>query len=279
MHLPTRSLFLTLSLALAAPAVAADQILIAGAGGQVHRAQASTGVFTPLTTTPMGAIAAMVHQGENLYVADVDGGIFTFDLGSGALESFVSVPITPTSLAVSEGLLFIGGGAGNIMRLDLVTGGLTDARPAPTQINALAVHDGYVYAAGLDGAIYRAHARGGTFTYFTCFCFFDIRAMTVIHDRLYVQDAFGLLGVVDLGSGFIVNAFVVPAGSNTLVAQEGDLLVHTGGGVVSRVNRRTGLGEDYYFTPFPLTAMEVVRDRRPSEVVQALGMPQGQHRR
>lgn len=259
-----------LALALFSGIANADRLLVAGPAGMVFQTDTETGHFQYFACACGGPIQAMAADEERLYTADSLGQILVFDVENGDLEAIHAPPFAPmTALATGEGFLFAGNQDGLIVRIDPDTGNALDSRAMPAGVNALVGHRGYLYAAGSDGAVYRAQMSGGAFTYFTCFCFFDIKGMAAQGELLYVVDTFGTAGHIDLANGNIISSSWVGP-TNAMVLESGDFLLHPGGGLIERRDVDTGqVLPDGYTSPIDITAMLVLRDDQPPSQLQA----------
>jgi hypothetical protein len=270
-----RSLSLTslLAIALLAGSASADRLLVGGPAGSVFQADTAADAFYYFAAsgTPIEATAA---DKTRLYAADALGAIHVFDLESGAALTSYTPPSGPfTALATGEGALFAGNAAGEVVRIDPATGVELDSRVMPAGVATMLGHRGFLYAGGADGALYRAPMTGGDFTYFTCFCFFDLQAMSVQEDTLFVVDAFGTLAHVDLASGDIEHAVWVGQ-TNAMAVHDGAFLVHAGAGVIERRDMQTGqVLPGGYTSPVDIGAMLVLPEPMPAGDLSARVRP------
>lgn len=259
-----RSLSILVAGALLATSASADRLLVTGPQGMVFQADPEVGTFEYFACACGGPIEAMAADKERLYTADTFGNLLVFDVETGAILDIHTPPSGPfTSLTTGEGFLFAGNADGEVVRIDPATGGELDSRALPSGVAGLLAHRGFLYAAGADSAIYRAPTSGGQFTYFSCFCFFDLQGMAVQEDLLFVVDVFGTTAHIDLATGEIVSAVWV-GNTNTLAIQDGDLLVHSGAGVIGRRDMATGQElPGGYQSPIEISAMLVLKSEVP----------------
>lgn len=249
---------------IAAPA-SADRLLVGGSAGTVFQTDASANQFQYFACGCGGPIQALTTDQEYLYTADSFGQILVYDRDDGVLQAIHAPSATPsTALTTGDGFLFAGDGNGLVLRIDPSTGDLLDWRAIPSGVQALLAHRGFLFAAGADGAVYRAPIDGGLFTYFTCFCFFNIQDLATDGLNLIIADQFGTVGIADLKTGVIHNAFWVGS-LNAMVVQDGDLLVHSAGGVIDRRSLQDGsVLPGGYTSPIDINAMHII----PNETIE-----------
>jgi outer membrane protein assembly factor BamB len=253
------------ALALLAAPFQADRLLTAGADGIVMQADTDVGTFAPLTSVAAGPIRTLAFDDQRLYVADELGDLYVYDVDDGTLLDVFAPGLGPIpAMATARGSLFVGTQDGRVVRLDPATGANTGERVLPAGVRAMVVFGGKIVVATADGAFYRASFEVGQFSYFTCFCFFNVQDMVIADGGLVVVDESGLVGLVRYVDGQILSAF--SAGStNSMAALEGELLFYyaTGlGGLITRFDARTGRQLPGTFTtPSSFEVMLVIPDR------------------
>lgn len=264
MSLRSLSAFLAASALLAAPA-AADRLLVAGSDGFVMQADTRTGVFEYFGCQCGGPITALATDRHRVYAADELGNILVFDAKNGALLALLSPQIGQiNALAAASGVLFAGTENATVVRLDPFSGVVEGSRSTPDAVRSLVIWNGAIYAGGADDAIYRAPINEGDFTYFSCFCFFQLQDM-VIHDGdLVVVDGFGTVARVDATTGAVEAAFSV--GSTNSMARTADALLfyyQGSGGAITMTDPQTGQAlAGGYTSPIDVQTMLVIRDYR-----------------
>jgi hypothetical protein len=247
----------------AAPAHAGDRLLVAGAEGLVMQADADQGVFEYFACSCSGPIRAMSADLEHLYTLDELGLVSVFGLEDGALRNAFSPPLDGIdALAVRGGRLFVGTEEGTVARLDPASGAVLDVRTTPAGVRALLAQGRFLLAATADGAVYRAPLEQGDFGYFTCFCFFEIQAMTMVGSDLFIVDSFGTTARADGRTGELLQVFSVGP-TNSMAASRGDLFFYYAGGAIPRFHAATGQPFPQGFTsPIDVRSMLVVPARR-----------------
>ncbi|NOT29633.1 MAG: PQQ-like beta-propeller repeat protein [Planctomycetes bacterium] len=260
-----RSLSLVALLSLPTPALAGERLLVAGTDGFVYQTNpnAATSTFEYFACACTGPVNALTADHHNLYVADEFGQLLVTDVRSGAPKSLVQLGMFDiTSMAAPPSGLFVGTASGVVARVDPETGVTLDQRTAPAAVRALATLNGKLFAATFDpnslGAIYSAPLGSGEFTYFSCFCFFDLRELLVDGNDLLAADGSGLVTRIDGTTGAVLDAqWTAPL--NAMAVSGSYYLVHVGGGVIGRFDALgTPLGK--LLSPFAVRAMLVVKD-------------------
>lgn len=271
-------MFLRLPLALLASALCigsaqADRLLVAGSDGFVFQADTDVGNFQYFACQCGGPIGALAADDESLYAGDAFGNLLVFDVDDGTLMNIHPLGFGPLdSLAAADGDVFAGTESGLVLRIEPDNGVVLEARALPAAVTALVEHRGMLFAAS-GGGIYSAPVAGADFTYFTCFCFFDIKSFDVIESRLVVADGGGAFVHVDLATGQMLNAFWVGT-LNSMVAQAGDLLIHLGGGAITRFSLEDGLEmPGGYTSPIAIDAMLVIRGEAQTLPFRAVHSP------
>lgn len=274
-----RSLSLVALLSLATPALAGERLLVAGTDGFVYQTNpnAAASTFDYFACACTGPVNALAADNRNLYVADELGQLLVADVRTGLPKSLVSLGMFDiTSLAATPNGLFVGTSSGVVARVDPETGVTLDQRTAPAAVRALATLDGKLFAATFDpnalGAIYSAPLDSGEFTYFSCFCYFDLQELVVDGDDLLAADGSGLIVRVDGTTGAVLDAqWTAPL--NAMAVNQSYYLVHVGGGVIGRFDALgTPLGT--LLSPFDVRALIVVKDPpRPTVAPKAAQRP------
>lgn len=258
-----RSLSLMALLALATPTLAGERLLVAGADGSVYQADpnAKPSVFEYFTCACTGPVNALAADRTNLYLADEFGQLLVADVKTGVPKSLFALGLLDvTALTATPSGLFVGTEGGVVVRVDPETGDTLDQRVAPAAVRALASFNGNVFAATSDSAIYAAPYESGEFTYFSCFCFFDLRELVLSGNQLFAADGSGLVIGIDANTGMLLSAqWTAPL--DAMVVSSGDFLVHGGGGVIGRFDAETGTPLGKLSSPFDVRAMILVRDR------------------
>jgi len=244
----------------------------------VMRADAEVGDFSYFACDCSGPVLSMAHDGEQLFVGDDFGSVLAYDAVTGVLENLFVLPARPNAMIVHGARdLIIALDDQTIRRVDKVTGEIRSTRSAPTQVHAMVFDRGFFYVAGADGAVYRAGSLGGAFEYFTCFCFQNVRSLTMDGEQLIAADEFGLVGRIDLDTGFIESAFFFSGGLNSLVVQADDVLVAQDAGVIQRADADTGPNGpgSYYQSPIDVDAMLLIPNTDPIPPVSLGDPPRG----
>jgi outer membrane protein assembly factor BamB len=235
-----RPLFL---LGLLATPFHADRLLTGGADGIVMQADTDVGVFAPFTTVASGPIQALTFDDQRLYVADSQGDLYVYDAAAGTLLDIFSPGLGPIpAMVTARGSLFVGTQDARVVRLDPTTGANTGERSLPAGVRAMVEFGGKIVVATADGALYRASFEDGVFSYFTCFCFFNIQDLVIADGGLVVVDEMGTVARIRYLDGQIQSAFWVGA-TNSMASLEGKLLFYYdagSGGVITRHDARTG---------------------------------------
>jgi outer membrane protein assembly factor BamB len=263
-----RSLSLVALLSLATPALAGERLLVAASDGAVYRMDpnSSTSAFEYFACACIGPANAMAADRQNLYLADGFGQLLVADIHSGLPKSLVTLSVGEISaLAATPSGLFVGSTSGVVARVDPGTGVTLDQRMAPAAVRALASVHGNLFVAAGDSAIYRAPLDSGEFSYFSCFCFFDLQELVVDGPDLLAADGSGVVIRVDGHEGWLLSGqWTAPM--NALAVSSGDYLVHAGGGVIARFDAETGLALGKLSSPLDVRAMLVVKDPRTPSV-------------
>lgn len=247
----------------------ADRLLVAGSDGFVFQADTEVGTFEYFACQCGGPIVSMAADSESLYAGDALGQLLVFDVDDGGLTNIHPLPFGPLkALATAEGDVFAGTQDGFVLRIEPATGEILEARVVPGPVSALTAHRGHLFAA-VSGGIYRAPVAGGDFTYFTCFCFFDLRSLTVVDSTLVAADANGTVAHISLVTGEVINAFWIGS-LNSMVAESGDLLLHLGNGAIARHSLADGQPmPGGYTSPIAVDAMLVIRGEAGSQAYRA----------
>ncbi|HEX6885723.1 MAG TPA: hypothetical protein VF530_20285 [Planctomycetota bacterium] len=232
-------LLLLAAAALATPALA-DRLIVAGPDGFLHQADTTTGVFEPFAGPCVSPLIRMAADDQHLYGIDAFGGLYMFDLASGAMVNVLFPELgTLNSLAAGPEGVFLGTAEGLVARIDPLTGEVSDKRMPPDGVRVLLLHGGLLYAASTNGALYRAPAGAGEFEYFTCFCFFNIGMLAVDGGQLVLADEFGTVVRFELESGTPVTGFSL-FGAQVAGVSDGVLLLYYDGGVIPLASAFTG---------------------------------------
>lgn len=236
-----RSLILSIVVggALALP-TAADRLIVADPNGFLYQADTATGVFAPFSGPCVGSLTLLAADDQHLYGVNEFEHVLVFDLASGAWLNLLAPGVGDiNSLAAGDAGLFVGTSDGNVVRLDPATGAVLDKRATPDGVRALLLRGDQLFVGSTNGAIHRAAAAGGDFTYFSCFCFFNINRLLADGGDLLVADQFGTVVRIDDQSGELLSGFSL-GGLQVASVSEGALLLYYEGGVIPRVNARTG---------------------------------------
>lgn len=224
---------------LALPA-AADRLIVADPNGFVYQGDTATGEFTPFAGPCIGTISMLAADGQHVYGVNEFDGVLVFDLVSGAWLNVLMPSIGDiNSLAAGDAGLFVGTTDGNIVRLDPETGAVLDKRATPDGVRAMLLRGNSLFIGSTNGAIYRADASGGEFSYFSCFCFFNINRILADGGDLLVADEFGTVVRIDATTGELLWGFSL-GGQQVASVSGSALLLYYEGGVIPRVNARTG---------------------------------------
>ncbi len=249
-------------LSLATPSFAGEHLLVAGADGSVYRTDPGNpaGFFEYFTCACTGPVKALAADRTNLYVADEFGRLLVSDVRSGVPKTLVTLSVGEISaLVATPSGLFVGSPSGVVARVDPATGVTLDERLAPAGVRALATLNGHLFAATSDNAIYRAPLDAGEFTYFSCFCFFDLKVLVADGNDLLAGDGSGIVIRVDGTEGWVLSAqWTTPM--NAMAARPGEFLVHTTGGLIGRFDQATGAALGKLDAPFDVRAMLIVKD-------------------
>jgi outer membrane protein assembly factor BamB len=257
-----RSLLLPflLSVGLAAPA-AADKLLVADPNGLVHMADTATGTFQTFAGPCIGALRMLAADDQRLFGLDEFDQLYVFDLASGDWLGLLAPGVgTINSLTAGTEGLFVGTNDGNVVRLDPETGQVLGKRATPDGVRTLLLEGDKLFVGSANGAIYRAEAAEGEFTYFSCFCFFNINRMVMDAGELVVADESGTVVRIDIEDGTLLTGFWL-GGQQVAGASRGALLLYYEDGVIPRVDARTGEPLPGSFqSPGEVSALLVLRE-------------------
>lgn len=238
--------------------VQADRLLVAGPDGEILEASTADGAFQPYYAVGDAALLALAADGDLLFASDDQCRLHVIDAHDGTVENvfqynFGSLP----ALAAVDGHVFAGTPSGFVLRIDPTDGQILDSYPVPGPVSALLEHRGMLFASAA-GAIYTAPVEAPIFTYSVCFCFLNVQDLTVIDSVLVAADAAGTFAHIDMGTGAVLNVFGVGP-LNAMVAQGGDLLIHSGNGVINRFAFEDGAPlQGGYTAPIEVDAMLVL---------------------
>ena len=250
LQLPSRSLAVAAGLALLAlPSAASGKLYVGTPNGTVHTADPLLGNFS-FATICGGPVSSMVQIGTDVYLGDVNGGVYVFDLTNGSLVNAFSVSNDATDMLVHDGDLLVSGSDGTILRVDPADGTVLETLTSQFEVQAMAL-DGDVLYAGTPFGVFEEldlAAVGGSFS-FAGVCGGPINSMLWVDDSLFLGDTTGNMYLYDETTGFVSYTFTMPSDAVSLVAEGDDLLVGGSDGVIHRLDRETGAVLDTMTAP------------------------------
>lgn len=224
--------------ALALPA-SADTVLLGGDDGMIYAGDPSQGGFS--IEVPVGSsIGAMVQLGNRLIVAESDGSVSAYGLGTGLLEGLFSVATDATDMIEHDGTLLISGSDGIIHRVNPATGATIETFDTGFEIAALALEGDVLYAGTPFGAFHvKDLSTEDPFT-FAGVCGGPINSIISRPDELFLGDVSGNVYHFDKETEFVIYAYTVTNDATSIVADGDHFLIGGSNGTVLRVFPDTG---------------------------------------
>ncbi|MCA9277927.1 MAG: PQQ-binding-like beta-propeller repeat protein [Phycisphaeraceae bacterium] len=140
------------ALATLAGTATADDIFVAGASGNIYRADASA-TFDLFVQTSQ-EVTSITFIDDVLYAGTTAGNVMQYELATGALVGSFNVlePITALTAAGTD--LFVGTESDKIIKYDMTTGTQIGSLQHINDVNALTAHNGNIIIGGIDTFVY-----------------------------------------------------------------------------------------------------------------------------
>lgn len=244
----TRTPFLFALATFATPVFAADTLLLGGADGMIYAGDPANGGFS-LEVPVGGSIGAMAQLGNQLVVAESNGSLSTYGLGTGLLEGLFQVATDATDMIEHDGTLLISGSDGIIHRVNPATGETIETFDTGFEVAALASDGDMLFAGTPFGAFHEKDLSTDSPFTFAGTCGGPINSIISRPDELYLGDTTGNVYVFDKQTTFVTYAYTVTNDATSIVADGEHFLIGGSDGTVLRVLPPAGIVVDTFSVP------------------------------
>lgn len=250
------TLLLLLSTAALAPRGEANEFLYLGGGpGLLQRGSPAGGNFEFLPGA-VGAVQALVADGEILLTSDPLGRITRYDDSTQTIVGTYDVQSDGKALTVGSVYLYVGGTDGAMLIVDKWSGAMVGSWDAGAAITAMHQIGDRIYVGRADGEILSFDLHDWYFMPYS-----DVNgpisSMTADESHLIVGAPDGQVHRVSFETQLVDWTYRVKSDATALVASDGALYVGSGEGRILRVHAETGWVMSSFDTSYPITALDL----------------------
>jgi WD40 repeat protein len=211
-------------------------------------------------------VHSLARIGNRVFLGSPSGTIRAWNPETGALGTAITVPNDATDMAVHEGDLLVSGSDGSVLRVNARKGTIDETFTSSFDIQAMAVDGDTLFVGTPFGVFQKIDLSAPEGFAFAGLCGGPINSMGLTEGELYLGDQTGQVYVYNKDTEFVTYAYPVDSDANSIQRDGDTFLIGGTSGKIERVTQIIGSVLDTFDAPEPV--LDMLLDEPISELGQ-----------